>query len=88
MESAVGKGRFRSASWFLLQLLLCITLALTTGLSSQTASTGALIGEVLDPSGSGIAQASVEARNQGMTVSRTTVSDENGRFVLPPLALF
>jgi hypothetical protein len=33
---------------------------------SQTASTGALIGEVLDPSGKGIAHASVEAKNKAI----------------------
>ena len=51
----------------------------------QTASTGALIGTVLDPSAMGIAQASVEATNQEMTVNRSTVSDDEGRFVLPLL---
>jgi Carboxypeptidase regulatory-like domain/TonB-dependent Receptor Plug Domain/TonB dependent receptor len=50
---------------------------------SQTASTGALIGEVLDPSGKGIAHASVEAKNKDMAASRFTVSDDEGRFVLP-----
>ena len=49
---------------------------------SQTASTGALIGQVRDPSGRGIAHASVEAKNEDMAASRSTVSDDEGLFVL------
>jgi hypothetical protein len=47
----------------------------------QTASTGALIGEVSDPTGIGISGAAVEAKNQDMPVSRSTQSDKEGRFV-------
>ena len=53
----------------------------------QTAATGALIGEVLDPTGKRSPGASVELKNQEMGASRSTVSDEEGRFVftvLPP----
>jgi len=53
----------------------------------QTAATGALIGEVLDPVGKGIPGASVELKNEETAASRSTVSDEEGRFVftlLPP----
>ena len=53
----------------------------------QTAATGALIGEALDPTGKRIPGASVELKNQEMGASRSTVSDEEGRFVftvLPP----
>jgi len=53
----------------------------------QTASTGALIGEVLDPTGRGIPGAAVEAKNQDAPVNHSTVSDDEGRFVfslLPP----
>jgi len=53
----------------------------------QTASTGALIGDVLDPTGRGIPGAAVQAKNQDMAVNRSTVSDDEGRFVftlLPP----
>jgi hypothetical protein len=44
-----------------------------------------LIGTVLDPSGRGIAQASVETKNQDIAVSRSTLSDDEGRFVFPLL---
>ena len=53
----------------------------------QTIAIGALIGEVLDPTGKGIPGASVELKNQEMAATRSTVSDEEGRFVftlLPP----
>jgi len=67
--------------------ILCALLLLNTRGWGQTASTGALIGEVLDPSGRGVPHASVEAKNQDRTVSRSTVSDDEGRFLfslLPP----
>ena len=51
----------------------------------QTSSTGALVGEVLDPAGRGIGQASVEAKNQAIAVSRSTVTDDDGHFALPLL---
>jgi hypothetical protein len=49
---------------------------------SQTASTGALMGQVLDPSGRGISRAKVQAKNQDIAVSRSTLSDDEGGFVL------
>ena len=71
-------------SRFLL-ILFWATFILNTRCRSQTASTGALVGEVVDPSGRGIAHASVAADNPGMAVSRTTESDDEGRFALPLL---
>jgi len=53
---------------------------------SQTASTGALIGEVLDPSGKGIPQATVNVKNQDLSFNRSLSSDDEGHFVLPLLA--
>jgi hypothetical protein len=66
----------------IVQILVWAVLCTETCLS-QTASTGALIGEVLDSSGRGIAHASVAAKNQDMVTSRSTVSDDEGHFVLP-----
>src|SRR5664279_2036088 len=63
-----------------------ILIAISTGYCvGQTASTGALTGQVLDLSGRAIVHASVRASNAGMAVSRSTISDEEGRFVLPLL---
>jgi hypothetical protein len=52
---------------------------------SQTASTGALIGEVLDPSGKAIIHASVEARDPDAGISRSALTNEEGSFALPLL---
>jgi Carboxypeptidase regulatory-like domain/TonB-dependent Receptor Plug Domain len=49
---------------------------------SQTAATGALMGEVLDSAGRGIAHASIEAKNQDMAIDRSGLSDDEGHFVL------
>ena len=68
-----------------LEILFWTLVGLTPRALSQTAATGAVFGEVLDPSGRGIAQASVQASNQGMAVSRSTLSDDDGRFALPLL---
>ena len=65
--------------------ILCAVLLLSAGGWGQTASTGALLGDVLDPSGIGVPHASVEAKNQDRTENRSTLSDDDGRFVLPLL---
>jgi carboxypeptidase family protein len=64
---------------------LCATLLFCEGVLAQTASTGALLGQVLDPTGRGVGQASVEAKNGDRSISRLAVTDEDGRFVLPLL---
>ncbi len=69
----------------LLQVLFWTFLGVCVPGFGQTASTGALLGEVLDPSGRAIIAAKVEAQNTAMTVSRSVLSDEQGRFVLPLL---
>ena len=66
-----------------LSFLCCLLFAMHGW--AQTASTGALIGDVLDPSGRGIARASVEAKNRDLIVSRSVVSDDDGHFVFPLL---
>ena len=69
-----------------LELLTFIGVPLNCALP-QTASTGALIGVVLDLNGRGIPGAALEAKNQDMAVSRSPLSDDEGRFVfslLPP----
>ena len=71
----------------LLPVLFLIILSSHPFCWGQTASTGALIGEVLDPSGRAIAHASVKATDPDMAVSRSTMSDDEGQFtlaLLPP----
>ena len=68
-----------------LQVTLLALLTLCAPCWCQTASTGALTGEVLDPAGRRIARAAIEAKNQEMAVDRSTFSDNDGLFVLPLL---
>ena len=71
----------------LLPVLFLIILSSHPFCWGQTTSTGALIGEVLDPSGRAIAHASVKATDPDMAVSRSTMSDDEGQFtlaLLPP----
>ena len=69
----------------LTQIFFWTILGLHTQVWSQTAATGALVGEVLDSSGRRIAHASVEVKNQDMAVSRSTSSDDEGYFAFPLL---
>jgi hypothetical protein len=68
----------------LLQVILCVVFG-SACCWSQTASTGAVIGEVLDPSGGAIVHASVEARDSDTGISRSALTDEGGKFALPLL---
>jgi len=57
--------------------------ALTPQLRSQVSA--ALSGVVTDPSGAAIGEAKVSARNSDTGVTRSTVSNQNGRYELPAL---
>lgn len=55
--------------------------------SAQQITTGTIQGTVTDPSGAVLPGASVEARNTATNMSRTTVTDADGRYIflqLPP----
>ena len=71
--------------FFLLTFLMTL-LGLPAGGWSQTASTGAILGQVVDPTGRGLPQASIEAKNEDSAISRSTLSDDDGRFALPLLS--
>src|ERR1700760_1309304 len=81
----LARCRFTNRSRVLLQVLLSTFLGLCAPGFGQTASTGALMGEVLDSSGRALVAATVEARNPEMAISRSTLSDAEGHFVLPLL---
>ena len=66
--------RFTNRSRNLLQVLLWTFLGFCVPGSGQTVSTGALTGEVLDPSGRAIVGATVEAQNPDIAVTRSTLS--------------
>jgi hypothetical protein len=70
----------------LLQLFCWTLLVLNNSASGQTASTGALFGEVLDPSGRGVPHAAVEVKNQEIAVSRSSFTDDDGHFAFPLLS--
>lgn len=59
------------SSEILVAILLKVSLTLGTSLLAQTASTGTLIGVVLDVSGKGIPQALIEAKNQERVLTRS-----------------
>jgi hypothetical protein len=74
---------FHQLFLLLLQLLVTVLALQTQTVWGQTASTGALLGQVTDPTGKGVPQASIEQRaNMRQLVSRSTVSDDEGRFLL------
>ena len=76
-------GRWRDAVFVL--ILFSVVAALNRTSSCQTASTGALTGDVRDPTGRGIAEALIEAKNLDTGGSRSAHSDNDGRFLLPLL---
>jgi carboxypeptidase family protein len=64
----------------LLLCLLVLSCALTV--SAQGVNTSSLTGTVLDPSSAGVKGAKVTVTNAGTGASRTSVTDEEGRYVL------
>ena len=69
-------------------LVVCL-LVIASALSAlaQSASTGALVGTVTDPSGAVLQNAQITLRNTGTMESRTAVTDQDGSYrfsLLPP----
>ncbi|HEY4050169.1 MAG TPA: TonB-dependent receptor, partial [Acidobacteriaceae bacterium] len=68
-------------------LAVITVIALASPLSSQTTATGALAGELLDPTGAVIPGATLHLVNQGTSRTLTAISTDSGRFsflLLPP----
>jgi hypothetical protein len=63
--------------------LVLVLLTFTTFLAGQTASTGTVIGTVMDPSGAIIPGVPIELRDIRTGVVRTTISNEAGRYAFP-----
>jgi Carboxypeptidase regulatory-like domain len=73
--------------WLYLFLALTVALASSRNTYSQTASTGALTGVALDPSGAILPGVSIELTRLDGTETKAVTSDENGLFgffLLPP----
>src|SRR5215472_5920270 len=67
----------RCRAWL---LVLVLTLGLTRMACGQTASTGAVMGVTLDPSGAVLGDVSVSLTRDDGTEARSVTSDQNGRF--------
>src|SRR6201996_112734 len=67
--------------------VITVVALLKSPLSSQTTATGALAGELLDPSGAAIPRATLRLVDQNTSRTLTTISSDSGRFsflLLPP----
>jgi len=60
--------------------VLTIVILLASCVYGQTASTGALAGMTLDPSGAVLPGVSIDLVNEETTETQSTASDEEGRF--------
>src|ERR1043166_6526873 len=72
--------------WFIVRLSV-LTLMFVSAVVAQTASTGALTGQVTDPNGAIVAGAQVTATNESTGEKRDVVSQETGAYtiaLLPP----
>jgi Carboxypeptidase regulatory-like domain len=64
----------------LLAALLCLFAVAPSSLFAQSASTGTVAGTVTDPSGGGIAGATVTLTDTATNIARTDLTNENGRY--------
>ncbi len=77
----------RACYWRLLLRALTIAMLCSGDIYSQTASTGALTGLTLDPSGAVLPGVTLHLRNEIGSEAKSATSDNNGRFaffLLPP----
>src|SRR5215472_5279244 len=65
--------------------VVCLTTFDVTSLYAQATAT--IVGTVMDPSGATIGGAMVQVKNPGTSITQTTVSDEQGRYRFPDLAI-
>jgi len=84
---STNRGLLRPGGCLALLAMMAITFSFSDRVHCQTGSTGALTGVTLDPSGAVLPRVVVNIVNQGTAGSRSTTSDEEGRFwflLLPP----
>jgi hypothetical protein len=70
---------------FVFQALLVCSLY-SSALYAQTAATAAIVGEVLDPTGSAVAGASVEILDPSTSLSRKVTANETGNYTISGIA--
>ena len=81
MSSGLKKClRFAGGCWCLMLMALTIALLSSGNLYSQTASTGALTGVTLDPSGAVLPGVILHLIREDGSEAKSATSDNNGRF--------
>src|SRR5215470_7385036 len=65
--------------------VVCLSMFNVTSLYAQATAT--IVGTVMDPSGATIGGAMVQVKNTGTSITQTTISDEQGRYRFPDLAI-
>src|SRR6059036_795737 len=76
----------KNASYFSIAIGVLLILAWTTGTAhAQGTATGTILGTVNDPSGAIVGGASVQVRNVGTGITRTGMTDDQGRYRVPEL---
>jgi hypothetical protein len=65
--------------------VVCLSTFNVTSLYAQATAT--ILGTVMDPSGATIGGAMVQVKNTGTSITQTAVSDEQGRYRFPDLAI-
>src|SRR6266446_1397170 len=68
-------------------ILVAAAIVLAAGHLNAQGATAAISGNVLDPSGAAIAGASITVRNAGTAFTRTVLSNDQGRYVVPELPI-
>jgi hypothetical protein len=85
MGHDIAPSRLRWSHW---SVSFCLLVVLLFGISGQTIAqtvTGTILGNVLDPSGSAVANAQITVTNQDTGVARSTVSTSGGVYNVPSL---
>ena len=72
---------------FSILLLLAATFSIGTVRLAAQGSTATILGNVADASGGAIAEAAVSVKNVGTGVTQSTVTDTQGRYVVPNLEI-
>src|SRR5436853_7436606 len=68
-------------------IIVAAIMVLAAGQLHAQGATAVISGTVLDPSGAAIAGASITVRNVGTAFTRTVLSDDQGRYVVPELPI-
>ncbi len=69
----------------LLAFATCVLMG--AALAQSAANSGAIIGQVLDPSSAAVQGARVTVRNQGTNLTRRTTTDGSGRYAIADVPL-